>query len=877
MEPQHLISLKAALQEKRMPMYRTMIRWAWRLLVGGIVVVIALFLSINFSAIPSFRELEDPASAVASEVVANNNEVLGRYFVENRVPVAYEDLNPYLVTSLLATEDERFREHCGIDARAVARVVVRTVLLADQSSGGGSTITQQLAKMLYSDRDFEGLNKFQRTLKLVYMKLREWITAVKLERAYTKEEIISMYLNQFNFINNAYGIHAASEVYFNKDQSKLKIQEAAMLIGMLQNPSYFNPNRHPERVVRRRWIVLSQMRRTDKITEHQYDSLKVLPLGLNFRPVNFTDDTAPYLCDNLERTVSNILEQPEARKPDGSKYNLYRDGLKIYTTIDPVFQKHAEAAMVEHMRKTQNRFFQVWKNRDPWKFKSGNASDEEIENRLESLWKLMREGDRFVGLWPKYMDPICEQVQNRHNFELRDIDIERMLREDKKKGSIRTEVSLEQAVAYRKIMDSKEWPEIKAQYRALRADVTKKFNTKVKMKVFTWNNPKFETDTLMSPMDSLRYHRMFLQTGMLAVDPTSSEIKAWVGGINFKYFQYDHIQSQRQVGSTFKPFVYATAIAQQHISPCFEVYDQPVTIPGRYMNFQNVTDWTPRNATGSYSGARLNLKEALKNSVNSVSAFLMKQLGDTEPVRGQCNNMGIDSSRQANGRYFIPPGSPAICLGAADLTVMQMTGAYAAFANKGMYGMPYVIKRVEDKNGRVLYRSILEEKVALPANADWVMTEMLKYNVKGAPGINTLKSEVGGKTGTTNNFSDGWFMGITPRLVVGTWVGGEDRWIRFLSIGDGQGARMARPIFAGFISRLEKDPKSGYDFNARFIRPPGDLGIETNCAAYESALGPVGDEEDFSPDIYNDEIDETTGKKMDKGKKADDSFGDENN
>ncbi len=877
MEPQHLISLKAALQEKRMPLYRKIVRWTWRLLVGGTAAMILLFLSINFSAIPSFRELEDPASAVASEVIANNNEVLGRFFVENRVPVAYEDLNPHLVTALIATEDERFRQHCGIDARAVARVVLRTVLMADQSSGGGSTITQQLAKMLYSDRDFTGLNKIQRTLKLVYMKLREWITAVKLERAYTKEEILSMYLNQFNFINNAYGIHAASEVYFGKDQSKLKIQEAAMLIGMLQNPSYFNPNRHPERVVRRRWIVLSQMRRTEKITEQQYDSLKVLPLGLNFRPVTFSDDTAPYLCDNLERTVSDILEQPEARKPDGSKYNIYRDGLKIYTTIDPVFQKHAEAAMADHMRKTQNRFFQVWKNRDPWRYKSGNASDEEIENRLESLWGLMRKGDRFESLWPKYMDPVCERVQNRYNFELRDIDIERMLREEKKKGSIRTEISLDQSVAYRRIMESKDWPEIKAQYRALRADVTKRFNAKVKMKVFTWNKPNLETDTLMSPLDSLRYHRMFLQTGMLAVDPTSSEIKAWVGGINFKYFQFDHIQSQRQVGSTFKPFVYATAIAQQHISPCFEVYDQPVTIPGRYMNFQNVTDWTPKNATGTYSGARLNLKEALKNSVNSVSAYLMKQLGDTEPVRGQCHHMGIDSTKQANGRYFIPPGSPAICLGAADLSVMQMTGAYTAFANKGMYGMPFVIKRVEDKNGRVLYRSLLEEKVALPANANWVMVEMLKYNVKGAPGINTLKSDVGGKTGTTNNYSDGWFMGITPRLVVGTWVGGEDRWIRFLNIGDGQGARMARPIFASFINRLEKDPKSGYDFNARFVRPPGDLGIETNCAAYESALGPVGDEEDFSPDIYNDEIDETTGKKLDKGKKPDDSFGDEHN
>lgn len=875
MEPQHLISIKAALQEKRMPLYRKLVRWAWRLLAAGIAILLFIFLSINFTAIPSFRELEDPASAVASEVLANNNELLGRYFIENRVPVAYEDLNPHLVSALLATEDERFRSHCGIDARAVARVIVRTVLMADQSSGGGSTITQQLAKMLYSDRDFEGMGKLQKMMKLVYMKLREWITAVKLERAYTKEEIISMYLNQFNFINNAYGIHAASEVYFGKDQSKLKIQEAAMLIGMLQNPSYFNPNRHPERSVRRRWVVLSQMRRNGFISEAEFDKLKVLPLGLDFKPVTFSDDKAPYLCDNLEKVVSDLLEQPEARKPDGSKYNLYRDGLKIYTTIDPAFQRHAEAAVQEQMKKVQARFFQIWKGRDPWKYKSGDASDEEIRNRLESLSKLMRDGDRFQKLWPKYMDPVAERVKNRYSMELRDIDIERMLREEKKAGSIRSEVTIEQAVAYRKIMDGKDWAEIKNQYRALKAALQKQYDTKVKMKVFTWNNPKFEKDTIMSPMDSLRYHRMFLQTGMLAIDPTTSEIKSWVGGINFKYFQFDHVQSQRQVGSTFKPFVYATAIAQQHTSPCFEVYDQPVTIPARYMNFEHISDWTPKNSTQSYSGARLNLKEALKNSVNTVSAYLMKQLGDTEPVRGQCNNMGIDSAKQANGRYFIPPGSPSICLGSADLTVLQMTGAYAAFANKGMYGKPFVIKRIEDKNGRVLYRSVMEENVALPENANWVMLEMLRYNVKGSPGVNTLKSEVGGKTGTTNDFSDAWFMGITPRLVVGTWVGGEDRWIRHLSL-EGQGAKLARPIFAGFISRLEKDPKSGYDFNARFVRPTGELGIETNCAAYESTLGPSGDEEEFSPDIYNDEIDATEGAKAGKAKKPDDSFGDEN-
>jgi len=882
-EPQRLITIKAALQEKRQPLYEKIIRWTWRLLIGGMIAVTILFVVINFTAIPSFRELEDPASAVASEVLAADNSVLGRYFIENRVPVAYEDLSPHLVDALISTEDVRFREHCGIDARAVGRVVFRTVLMADQSSGGGSTITQQLAKNLYSDRDFKGMGKIEKTFKLVYMKLREWITAVKLERSYTKEEIIAMYLNQFNFINNAYGIHAAAEVYFGKTPENLSIQEAAVLIGMLQNPSYFNPNRFPDRTIRRRWIVLAQMRNNDVLTEAQFDSLKVLPLDMSrFKKVNFTDDKAPYLCSELKKDLYRILNEPESRRPDGSKYDIYKDGLKIYTTIDPVYQQYAEAAMEEQMKKAQSRFFQVWKGRDPWTYRSGDAGAEELQIRKDALWKLVREGDRFQMLWPKYFDQISEDVQDRYDFALRDIDIERMLKEDASDGAITKmlttrEITVDQAAAYRKILSGKEWPKIKTQYQALRSAVQKEYAQKTKMKVFTWNNPKLEKDTIMSPMDSLRYHRMFLQTGLLAMDPTTSEVKAWVGGINFRHFQYDHIRTNRQVGSTFKPFVYATAIAQQGISPCFQVYDQPVTIPARYQNFTNVVDWTPKNSTGSYSGARLNLKEALKNSVNSVSAYLMKQMGDTEPVRGLCNNMGIDS---ASNR--IPRGSPAICLGAADLTVWEMTGAYSTFANKGMYGAPIVIKKIEDKNGRVIYRSMPEERVALPANATYVMTQMLKYNVQGAPVVNTLKSDIGGKTGTTNFYTDAWFMGVTPRLVVGTWVGGEDRWIRFLSLADGQGSRLARPIVASFFQKLEKDPKSGYDYNARFQRPPGELGIDLNCAAYQDAAGPVGDEEEFAPDIYGDEAPENGGAPTDPNakkspaKKPDAGFGEDN-
>ena len=880
-EPQQLISIKAALQEKRMPLYRSVIRWTWRLLIGGLVAVTVLFLSINFTAIPSFRELEDPSSALASEVLANNNEVLGRYFTENRVPVAYENLSPHLVNALIATEDERFREHCGIDARAVGRVLFRTILLRDQSAGGGSTLTQQLAKMLYSDRNFQGMSKVEKFFALVYRKLREWITAVKLERSYTKEEILAMYLNQFNFINNAYGIHAASEVYFGKDQSQLKIEEAAMLIGMLQNPSYFNPVRFPERAMKRRWIVLYQMRNNAMITEAQFDELKVKPLDMSrFKRVTFTDDKAPYLCSELKKDITKILDAPECRRSDGSRYNIYKDGLKIYTTIDPVYQQHAEEAMQEHMKKLQSRFFQVWKGRDPWTYRTRNTGADEIEGRKAALMSLVRDGDRYQAIRPKYLDAVSDRVQKRYDFELRDADIERMLDEERKPGSFGKLIAdgiatPDQVSTYRSVMRGVEWAEIKNQYRALQVAIKKVYDTKTRMKVFSWNTPNFEKDTVMSPLDSLRYHRMFLQCGLLAMDPTTSEIRAWVGGINFKYFQFDHIRTDRQVGSTFKPFVYATAISQQSISPCFQVYDQPVTIPARYQNFTNITDWTPKDASGNYTGLRMTLKEALKNSVNSISTYLMKQMGDTEPVRGLCNNMGIDSSaRRPDGQYRIPK-QPSICLGAADLTVFEMTGAYATFANKGMYGLPFVIKRIEDKNGRTIYRSLPEEHVALPPNANYVMLDMLKYNVAGAPGINTLKSEVGGKTGTTTDQSDGWFMGVTPRLVVGTWVGGEDRWIRFFSLADGQGARMARPIFAGFIARLEKDTKSGYDFNARFVRPPGDLGIETNCANYaQGDAAPTQDEEDFFPDIYNDQLNED-GSIPGKPKKPDDTFGDQ--
>jgi penicillin-binding protein 1A len=851
-EPQSLLSLKAQLQERRKPLYQKIVRWMWIGVYSGITAIAVLFLTINFTGIPSFRELEDPQSSLASEVLANNGELLGRYFLQNRVPVAFSELSPWLEKALVSTEDERYYEHCGIDVRAIGRVVVRTVLLSDESAGGGSTITQQLAKMLYSDRDFKGMSSVERVFALIHRKLREWITAVKLERSYTKQEIIAMYLNQVDYVNNAYGIRAASEIYFGTTPNKLKAEEAATLVGMLQNPSRYNPVSRPERCIRRRMVVLSQMRYANVLTKPQYDSLKLLPLDMSrFRRLTFKEDKAAYMCAELKKVIPEILSRPECLKPDGSRYNIYKDGLKIYTTIDPAYQRHAEAAMREHMKTQQSRFFAVWRGRDPWSYKTDDkTTDAEIAQRRESLQNLVRSGDRYQSLRPKFLQAVTDKIQAETGFDPEDEDILNLLAEEKKKGSYskllaKGLISLDQATAYRKILDSKHWPELKKQWAALQTGIQKVYNTRVRMKVFSWAKPELERDTMMSPMDSLKYHRMFLQTGILAVDPTTAEVKAWVGGINYKYFQFDHINSNRQVGSTFKPFIYSTAMAQQNLTPCFQVYDMPVTIPAGYQSFVHGQDWTPRNATGTYSYRLMTLKEGLKNSVNSVSAYLMKQMGSTEPVFDMLNNMGVNVKKL--------PNSPTVCLGSGDMTVWEMTGAYTTFANNGVYAQPYVIKEIRNKNGKVIYRSLPEEHLALPAQANYLMSEMLQYNVKGAPGIGQLKSQVGGKTGTTNDFSDGWFMGVTPKLVVGTWVGGEDRWIRFTSLADGQGARMARPIFANFVKKLETDKSTGYDATARFKIPSGTQTIACETIVDQAPPAGGGEETGFDGESYGDE------------------------
>jgi len=787
-----------------MPVYRNIIRWMWRLLFFGIVGTILTFLVLSFSDLPDTAELENPKSELASVVLFADGTDMGRFFIENRVPVDFDELSPYIEQALVATEDERYYNHCGIDFKALGRVFFKTIMLGDRSSGGASTITQQLAKMLFTVKPGSGVER-------VIQKLKEWIISLELEQKYTKEEIMTMYLNKVDFLYDSHGIKAAAETYFGKGQDSLKIEEAAMLVGMLKNPSFYNPKRKMAVAEQRLTVVLDQMRKNGIITREEYDSLKVLPIDISkFIRKAHTQGLATYFRTELvKELVYKILPGDEARKkPDGSAYNPYKDGLKIYTTIDPVFQKHAEDAMVLHMANVQGRFWNLWNKRmkiSAWDYKNNDTSEAELLYRKRKLSQMVRSSDRYGLMRDGFIGTLESDLEAKvDGLKFTDAVIERMINGKDIKGP------------ERRAMQDETWNELKKQWLAFQKAVEKEFNKKIKMKVFDWNG-QLEKDTVMSPLDSLKYHHSFLQIGSLAIDPKNGHVKAWIGGINPKYFAFDHTRANRQVGSTFKPFIYATAIAQQGISPCTEVTDMPRTIFAGEGGFQLIKDWTPRNSTNKYSYQTMRLRSALRKSVNTVSVFLMQQLGSVHPVIELLDNMGVDTKKI--------PAQPSICLGAADMTVMDMTGAYTTFANNGYYSKPIYITRIEDKNGRTIYSQEEQERQALQEEPNYVMVEMLKY----ASGGMGLKSEAGGKTGTTNDYVDGWFMGITPELVVGTWVGGEDRWIRFLSLSEGQGSRMAKPFYQEFLKRLEADPTADYNWKSRFARPKGDLSIGLDC------------------------------------------------
>jgi penicillin-binding protein 1A len=850
----------AEIRKERMPTYRKIVRAMWILLGLGVLSVILLFVALSFSNLPNTEELENPKSKLASEVYASNGEVLGRYYIENRVPLDYEEISPYVKQALIATEDERFFYHSGIDSKALIRAVVNTAILGKRSSGGGSTITQQLAKLLFTGTPSRNV------VARIKQKLKEWIIAVRLERKYTKQEIVAMYLNKFDFLNNADGIKAAAEIYFGKTQDSLQIQEAAMLVGMLKNPALFNPLRFPDTVKHRRMVVLSQMERNNIIKKEEYDSLRQLPLGVEYHRYTHIDGLAPYFRGELSKDLLfDILQREDARKLDGSKYDLYRDGLKIYTTIDPIVQETMEKAVMEHMADLQKKFDRHWKGMDPWKYRDQETTAQEMESRQRRLTRMIRETDRYKELRIKYLGETIESLQKEiEDFRYWDADIDRMLTQEEDDRTFDrlvdgNMISEKMASIYRRTMRSSYWADLKSKFEQLQEAVDVSFNTEVEMNVFTYENDSYEKDTVMTPLDSLLYHHHFLQIGSMAVDPTTGFVRGWVGGINYKYFKYDHVNSRRQVGSTFKPFVYATAIEQQGISPCFQVYDLAQTIYPEEGNFMLNEPWTPSNSDGKYSGELMTLKDGLRKSKNTISVFLMKQLMDTEPVRDLVHQMGIDKNEKYPNGRFVVPKAPSICLGATDLSVSEMTGAYTTFANNGVFNRPRFITKIEDRKGRIIYQNEPDERQALDERANYVMVDMLK-NAGALQG--SLKSEVGGKTGTTNDYVDGWFMGITPSLIVGTWVGGEDRWIRFRSIVFGQGSVMAKPVFKKVIKALEENPDANYDVKARFSVPQGDLGIELDCSRYQNIPTDNPDNQfneydEFEEDMFGDEAFQT--------------------
>ncbi len=814
--------------------YRRSIYLLWILAVGAVLSGVAFFIILAQQDLPTFEDLENPKIELATRVLTNDHQELDRLFIHNRVQVKFEDLNPFLVDALVATEDERYYHHAGIDMKALGRVLVKSVLLGDASYGGGSTITQQLAKLLYPRNSFSGMGKIERAMTLAISKFKEWITAAKLEKSYTKEEIIAMYLNKFSYINDSYGINSAAETYFGKNQSDLTRDEAAVLVGMLKNPVAFNPIRFPEHALSRRNVVLKQMLRNGKLDSETYDSLKAKSIDMsNFKRKNNSDGVAPYLMQEIKKRAVDILAQEKYFKSSNTPYNIYKDGLEILTTIDPTVQRLTYDAVLKHMPKLQSNYNRHWKGMNPLTY---DAEDEQIELRNKIMKNEIYKTDRYKNIRYARLGKNIQNVQdNVANLVMTDTEINWMLDEEKQSGRIaglqaKGIIKRAKAQRMRKILASDEWKALKVEYLDFQKSLEANFNKKVKMKVFDYESPGMEKEVDMSPMDSIRFHMAFLQTGVVVLDSKAGYVKAWVGGINHNYFKYDHVTSHRQVGSTFKPFVYTTAV-MHNISPCTQVIDQAYTISPGENGFYLEEPWTPSNSK-EFSGEKLNLKEGLKKSLNSFSVWLMKQFGSVQPVKDIATSMGMPDDN-------IPP-VPSIALGTPELSVEELAGAYAVFANNGEYNKPYIILSIKDKNGKLIYEHMPYKQKALPSNTNYAMLDMLKYAIgAGAIGI---ESEVGGKTGTTNDHVDGWFMGITPHMTIGVWVGGDYGWIRFRTLAEGQGGVMARPIFKYLMENLEKQPKEIFDKTAKFYRPPGDLGITINCA--EWIQDPLEDEVD---------------------------------
>ncbi|MFO7828131.1 MAG: transglycosylase domain-containing protein [Bacteroidales bacterium] len=730
----------------------------------------------KFGDMPTFEDLENPDNNLASEIFSDDGVLLGSYYYQNRSYVSFDDLSPNIVNALIATEDIRFHKHSGIDARGLGRVMFYSILLGNRDAGGGSTITQQLAKNLFPRDTTIYRSSIKKNINLGLTKFKEWVTAVKLEKNYTKDEILVMYLNTVPFGGHSFGIKSAAKTFFNKTPDSLKVEESALLVGLLKAPSFYNPVRNTERSRLRRNVVLSQMNKYNYISDEMFDSLSVLPIELNYKVQDHNVGLATYFREyirlmlnktkpnkknyfSLESYTQDSIEWEtnpiygwcnKNKKPDGTEYNLYRDGLRIYTTIDSRMQKYAEEALQEHV---------------------GGELQEAFDQEQES-------------------NPNAPYAEDLSSADLSDI-IELGMRRTERYRVLRQK-GLE--------MDS------------IRAN----FNTPIPMTVFSWEGEK---DTIMSPLDSLLYYKNFLRAGFVSMDPHTGYIKAYVGGPNFKHFKYDHVtQGKRQVGSTIKPFLYTLAM-QENYSPCDKVANVPSTFT------VNDSTWTPKNSGPSdYDGKMVTLKWGLANSVNYISAWLIKQF-NPESVIDVMRKMGIES--------YVDP-VPSIFLGTSDISLEEMTGAYSTFSNKGVHSEPVYITRIEDSNGNELAKFTSTKNEAISDQTAYLMANLLQAVVKeGTAGRikwkYELHNEIGGKTGTTQNHSDGWFMGITPNLVSGVWVGGEDRSIRFKGIGMGGGHNMALPVFGLYMQKVYNDSTIVSVTNEDKFEKPSGFSIKIDC------------------------------------------------
>ena len=780
-----------------MPMKDTVkkkiIKWFWIIVAAPFAILILAVTFVGlFAEIPSFEELEHPDNKLATQVIAENGEVLTTFHIENRTYVSYEELSPYLVAAAVATEDARFYEHSGIDMKSLARVLVKTILMQDSSQGGGSTITQQLAKTLYPRRQVDSRIPGWSAVVMVQTKLKEWITAVKLERDYTKNEIMDMYLNSIFFGSGAYGVKAASETFFSKEPADLTVEEAALLVGMVNKPTRYNPVLNPDYSLQRRNFVLGQMERNGYLTEAERDSLCNIPIQLQYQVLDHNAGLAPYFRDMLRRDMN--AEKPERseyqyaedyaqdslrwredpiygwlnknRKPDGSSYDLDRDGLRIYTTINYKMQQYAEEAVDEYLGGHLQHLFDQevrWKRNKPF----ANSVDDKTAEML--MQQARRWSDRY-----------------------------------------------------------------RLQHRAGKSDaeIYAQFSEPARMRVFAWNDKGY-VDTTMTPDDSIRYYKSILRCGFVAIEPGTGHVKAYVGGPDYRYFKYDNVsQGKRQIGSTVKPFLYTLAM-QEGMTPC----DKVVNLPQTFVLYDGTT-WTPRSTDrAEYIGQTVTLRWGLSRSSNNISAYLMKEFGPSA-LAAMMRQMGI--STHIDEVY-------SLCVGPAEVNVFDMVSAYNTFPSHGTYVYPQYVTRITDSEGVEIGRYSTRKREAISEQTAYLMVDLMKAVINEGTGtrlrsVYGLKGEIAGKTGTTNDNSDGWFIGYTPNITAGVWVGGEDRQVHFNSLALGSGSNMSLPIWGIWMKKCLADPTIGWSEFDTFA-PPATGALTFDCDTEGIFLG--GYSEDY--------------------------------